>query len=213
MKTTHILAAVAATLFIIPTPGDAADVEAGSFGATNSTAESFFSGKVGMGLEDPAYPLEIRGNILRVANSGNANTQLIFDRYSTSNTRFPYINFRKSHSNAYNSKSTTQDGENLAQLIFRGVDLNDAFRVAARITIKQDGASGSSAVPGRMDFRTSSDTSDVIRMSIMPDGNVGVGTQSPSEQLHVSGAGRFDQGITYVAPLGDISMGIFTNAP
>jgi len=45
------------------------------------------------------------------------------------------------------------------------------------------------------------------------DGSVGVGTESPSETLHVAGSGRFDGGITYVHPQGDLSMGSFTNAP
>ena len=39
-------------------------------------------------------------------------------------------------------------------------------------------------------------------------GNVEVGTN-----LHVVGSTRFDQGITYVAPQGNLSMGCFTNRP
>ena len=42
---------------------------------------------------------------------------------------------------------------------------------------------------------------------------VGIGTNSPSEKLHVSGKGRFDQGVSYVKNLGDISMGAYTNGP
>ncbi len=46
-------------------------------------------------------------------------------------------------------------------------------------------------------------------------GHVGVGltTNAALETVHVGGTGRFDGGIAYVAPLGDIAMGTFTNAP
>ena len=42
-------------------------------------------------------------------------------------------------------------------------------------------------------------------------GNVGIGTNNPSVALHVTGQGKFEQGLTYVAPLGDVSMGSYTN--
>lgn len=54
------------------------------------------------------------------------------------------------------------------------------------------------------------------RSDVMVLGNnqsVGVGTSLPNAKFHVAGAGRFDGGIVYVQPLGDLSMGTFTNAP
>ncbi len=44
-------------------------------------------------------------------------------------------------------------------------------------------------------------------------GNVGIGTNAPSETLEIAGTARVSGGITYVAPLGDVPMGIYTNAP
>jgi hypothetical protein len=40
---------------------------------------------------------------------------------------------------------------------------------------------------------------------------VGMGTNAPTATLQVNGTGWFEQGITYVKPLGDLSMGSFTN--
>jgi hypothetical protein len=44
-------------------------------------------------------------------------------------------------------------------------------------------------------------------------GNVGVGTKTPAASLHVTGNARFDQGITYIPAMGDLSMGSYTNGP
>ena len=45
------------------------------------------------------------------------------------------------------------------------------------------------------------------------DGNVGIGTSLPEVTLHVVGAARFEQGITFIPEQGDLSMGSFTNRP
>lgn len=48
---------------------------------------------------------------------------------------------------------------------------------------------------------------------VATNGNVGVGTSNITATLHVSGTFRADSGVTYVAPLGDVSMGAYTNIP
>ena len=45
------------------------------------------------------------------------------------------------------------------------------------------------------------------------DGAVGIGTNQPMAALHVAGTARFEDGIHFLACLGDLSMGIYTNTP
>jgi len=52
-----------------------------------------------------------------------------------------------------------------------------------------------------------------VVMTLLANEDVGIGTIQPSEKLHVAGTGRFDDGVTYIAALGDLSMGSYTNSP
>jgi len=52
---------------------------------------------------------------------------------------------------------------------------------------------------------------NVAGLTVAADGRVGIGTPVPAVSLHVHGAGRFDGGIEYVRPGGDIGMGVYTN--
>ena len=45
------------------------------------------------------------------------------------------------------------------------------------------------------------------------DGGVGIGTNQPAAGLHVAGSVRFEDGILFVAPVGDLEMGSYTNRP
>ena len=45
------------------------------------------------------------------------------------------------------------------------------------------------------------------------EGPVGIGTNQPGATLHVVGAARFEGGIQWSAPQGDLLMGIYTNSP
>lgn len=47
--------------------------------------------------------------------------------------------------------------------------------------------------------------------SITGEGKLGIGTEAPEVQLHGTGSARFDGGITYQPPLGNLSMGVYTN--
>ncbi|MDD4869424.1 MAG: LamG domain-containing protein [Kiritimatiellae bacterium] len=44
-------------------------------------------------------------------------------------------------------------------------------------------------------------------------GNLAVGTNVPSAKLHVNGDIKAEGGISYVVPLGDVGMGVYTNKP
>jgi hypothetical protein len=44
-------------------------------------------------------------------------------------------------------------------------------------------------------------------------GGVGIGTNAPQATLHVAGTARFDGGVSYVPPTGNLAMGSYTNAP
>jgi hypothetical protein len=48
---------------------------------------------------------------------------------------------------------------------------------------------------------------------VCPDGRVGIGTNAPGDGFHVLPPARFEQGIVFVKPLGDLSMGPYTNMP
>lgn len=214
------------------------------FQATDAGKTNIFMGKVGIGLTSPIYGFDVRQGMFSVRDSGDANTQMLLDRYSKSLSRYPVIYFRKSNTDTFCVTKTTLSGEYLGALVFRGVRSDNVFDTAASIISKQDGTAGST-VPGKIDFATSSvTTKEVVRMTIRSSGNVGIGTTAPTSKLHVSGnvnlnnalhvssdgkigigtatpasnlhvngQGLFTGGITFVAPLGDLSMGTFTNGP
>ena len=104
----------------------------------------------------------------------------------------------------------TINGKKTSDHVFGDIIFKNDGDSVSIISARRDGADDA----GNLEFYTQPAAgSPTQRMHINSSGNVGVATGSPSETLHVAGAGRFDQGITYVAPLGDISMGSYTNAP
>jgi hypothetical protein len=59
------------------------------------------------------------------------------------------------------------------------------------------------------DFASTADHQFLVRAA----GGLGVNTNRPLATLHVHGTARFEGGITYLPPAGDLSMGVFTNGP
>ncbi len=56
-------------------------------------------------------------------------------------------------------------------------------------------------------------STDTNQFLIQAPGGVGIGTNAPEAMLDVAGTARFRSGIDYIPPLGNLSMGIFTNGP
>jgi hypothetical protein len=83
------------------------------------------------------------------------------------------------------SPATTADNDNLGQVVFGGYQ--GGLLESAVIVGKQDGAAGGSYIPAEMLFQTSEAEVDrATRMIIRANGNVGIGTTSPSTLLELA---------------------------
>ena len=109
------------------------------------------------------------------------------------------ISFLKSRSSSVGSQSVLSSGDFLGRLSFAGSD-GTAFIEAARIHSAVDGTPGTNDMPGRLVFSTTADgaSSPTERMRLDSSGNLGIGTSSPTDRLHVVGLARVNAS-TYAA--------------
>jgi hypothetical protein len=97
------------------------------------------------------------------------------------------VNLSKSRGTSEGSFTVVQSGDELGSVIFCGADGTDLETRAASIEAAVDGTPGANDMPGRLVFSTTSDgaSSPTERLRITSAGNVGIGTTSPGELLHV----------------------------
>jgi len=105
----------------------------------------------------------------------------------TNNATFPgFFVFNKSKSGTVGTLSAVTDGDSLGVIQFNGAD-NDAtptFNPAAYISAQVAGTVASTSIPGRLNFATTAaaGTSPTVRVSITPEGYLGVGATPASAQ-------------------------------
>ena len=136
------------------------------------------NGNVGIGTAAP-------GNQLEIAKSGG-EAILEISSWSTTITDQPLIMFQKSLSAGIGQMVETDEDEILGSFHFQGVNSSNTSGAAARIQIEQDGDSGANFIPGRIKFKTATDSANVAdRMVITNNGLVGIGTSTPLGNLHI----------------------------
>ncbi len=96
------------------------------------------------------------------------------------------INFYKS-----NNLLSTSNSNELGYIYFNGTTSTNTSSKAALIYALQDGNAGDNFVPGRIQFHTTNTDNGTnippLRMLINSQGNVGIGTATPTHTLEVSG--------------------------
>jgi len=105
----------------------------------------------------------------------------------TSPSNTGYFGFHRSRSSAILGNTIVANGDRLGMLRWLGANGTD-YNPAAEIYVDVDGTPGASNdMPGRIVFATTADGagSTTERLRITSAGDVGIGTTSPAEKLHV----------------------------
>lgn len=95
------------------------------------------------------------------------------------------------------TRTINSPNQNISNLFFAGYD-GAKFVPASSINARLDGSAAINSMPGMLNFLTtpSGSINSVQRMVIRSNGNVGIGTNSPLERLHVAGRTVFTNGLS-----------------
>ena len=170
------------TFFSFPTANIAAIDTAGS--------ERFrvdASGRLLIGTTAPRSPGAVTAQI-QLEGTNSATSSLSLTRNS-GNTGGPNLVFNKTRGTAVGADTSVNSGDTLGIIAFAANDGTDSDNLAATIVAKVDGTPGTNDTPGRIEFLTTLDGSNspIPRMVIKSSGLIGMGTESPDADLHISG--------------------------
>jgi hypothetical protein len=169
--------------------------------AFNAT-DWFVSGQLGVGTDTPTYKAEVLDDtdaslnqtVLRVSRQHPAsglNVQTFFQVENYGNNAVAGSHLRLAFARGSRaSPAAVMDGDRLGSLIYSGWD-GSTFQNPAAVFGKVVGSVSVGSVPAKLTFETGACFSGCAnpraeRMVVMPDGNVGIGTSSPSAQTHIS---------------------------
>ena len=138
---------------------------------------------VGIGTNNPSYLLDVNGIIESYSDTANNSRLLLSECNDSSNSPDLYI---KKARGTHSSKSAIQNNDSIFNITPYGYD-GTSYVNTCGINYSIDGSVSTNTLPTKLTFQTGETNSKADRMTIKPNGYIGINTTSPSEQLHVNG--------------------------
>jgi len=124
---------------------------------------------------------------LAVVGTGFLDSSVTLQRFENSSSG-PALLLGHSRNGTIGSSTILQDGDELGKIRFFADDGTNMDHHGGEIKVLIDGTPGANDIPSSMVFSTAADGGNSVseRMRIASDGKVGIGTASPTANLHVS---------------------------
>jgi len=175
---------------------------------SNTLSIDASNNRVGIGTAAPTNPLEVA--------VGAADESVRLSCYSTTDAHHGALLFTKSGNATIGTAAATAAGETLGSIVAQGHHTGNTVKAAASIKFQGDAAPDGDSVPGRIIFSTS-DADDAgsptERMRIDDGGNVGIGTNAPSNDFVVSdNAAATGNGMEFGAGASSSTIDVFNRS-